>query len=127
VSWKTEHGEDFEVPGIIDFMVKKEILEDASWHNDTMPRFEVRDPKDEESGVFLWVDHPIGSERETGREGKRYMIQAGEFSSDMEFELETDDLEEALTAVLRLSAKHFPGHKPHWPGIVKEYMKSIRR
>jgi hypothetical protein len=53
MSWKSEFGLDYEVPGLIEFMTKAGILEDVSWHNDVMPSFKVSDPVNEEYWVRL--------------------------------------------------------------------------
>lgn len=125
MSWKTEHGADFDVPALIDFMVKKEMLEDVSWHNDTMPRFDITDPDDDENRVILWVDHVVASEREAGPGGKRFMVQAGADGSD---EFDTDELEEAVAKVCEFAEKYIPGDHPlHPPGIVREWVQSLRR
>lgn len=126
MSWQSEHGPSYEVPGLITFMVKEGILKDDSWHNDTMPRFQVEDPKNEDRGVTLWVDHPIGSQRETGPEGKRFMVQDGDLAGESDFELETDDLEEALTTLLSKAEQYLPkNRRPHFDGLVREWIKTM--
>lgn len=94
MTWRREHGEQYEVPGLIQYLVRRRVLEDSSWHNDVAPSFRLVDPANEEYGITLWVDHPVKSMRETG--GKRFVVVEGELISEREFELETDDLEEAL-------------------------------
>lgn len=124
--WQAEHGADYEVPGLIDFMVKEGILTDISWHNDVCPSFSVDDPADEERGVRLWVDHPVLSERETGN--KRFAITKGPYGSESEFEFETDDLEEAIDVLIKQAKSFFPGDRepdPH--GLVQEWRKSVSR
>ncbi len=93
--WEVEHGKDYDVPSVIDRLVSKKILEDHSWHNDMAPSFMIMDPKNEDYGLRIWVDHPLQSMREVPGT-KRFMLQEGEFSSEVDFELETDDLEELL-------------------------------
>lgn len=127
MSWKMEHGKDFEVPGLIEYMVKEGILKDISWHNDTKPRFVIEDPDDEESGITIWVDHPISSERELG-EGPRFHVQAGELMSDGVDEFETDDLEKAITTALEYAEKHISkAPRVHFDNLVKAWVKSTVR
>jgi len=130
MGWKAEHGGDFEVPGVVEFLVKKGILEDQSWHNDASPSFAVADPKREEYGVRLWVDHPITSMRENL--GKRFVVTEGEFGTESDFELETDDLEEALLETLKRLKKYIPDKIDDDPEymlteLLEEWAKSERK
>lgn len=128
MSWKTEHGKDFEVPGLIDYMVKEGILKDISWHNDTKPRFVIEDPDDDQSGVTIWVDHPIQSERELQGEGPRFHVQAGEIVGDSVDDMETDDLEKAITTALEYAEKHISkAPRVHFDKLVKAWVKSVSR
>lgn len=127
-NWEEEHGKDYEVPGLIDYMVDREILVDSSWHNDGAPRFHIVDPKDESRGVTLWVDHPVASQREAGPGGGRFHVSDGEFMSDSEDEFETDDLEKAILTLLRYGNKYMSkDRKVNYPGMVKEWMKQVGR
>lgn len=124
MGWIQEHGPDYEVPGLIDFMVSEGVIEDISWHNDAAPSFVVEDPKREERGVCLWVGHPVLSQREMG--GKRYIVQEGDLAGESDWEMETDDLEEALTAFLRRAEKHLPlDRRPHFDRLVEAWRKSL--
>jgi hypothetical protein len=126
MSWKDEHGAEFDVPALIQYMVKKKMLEDQSWHNDTMPRFAIIDPEDDETGALIWVDHPIGHEREAGP-GPRFMVHGGEVSSDPMDQFETDDLEKALETLFEYAEKHIPKWKPlSLEGLIKDWIKSTR-
>jgi hypothetical protein len=128
MSWKTEHGKDFEVPGLIDYMVKEGILKDISWHNDTKPRFVIEDPDDDQSGVTIWVDHPIQSERELQGERPRFHVQAGEIVGESIDEIETDDLEKAVTTALEYGEKHITkAPRVHFDKLVKAWVKSTGR
>jgi hypothetical protein len=98
MSWKAEQGADYEVPGIINFMVKKGILQDQSWHNDASPSFGVEDPEREGRLLRIWVDHPLTSRREVS--GKRFTVHEGEGGTEPDFEYSTDDLEQALEKFL---------------------------
>jgi len=123
-NWAAEHGWSYEVPGLIDYMVDKKMLEDVSWHNDTMPRFQIADPDDEESGITIWVDHPVGSMREAGPEAPRFMVHAGQLMSDPDEDFETDDLEKALTTAFEFAEKHITGwRRIHFDKLVKAWMK----
>lgn len=123
--WAAEHGPSYEVPGLINYMVFRKILTDDSWHNDTMPRFHIVDPKNDERGVTILVDHPVGSMRETGPGGKRFLVQFGDLMSDTEYDLETDDLEQAITTALRHAEKILPkGKWVHFDHLVREWMES---
>lgn len=124
MSWKHEHGLEYEVPGLIDFMVKAGILEDFSWHNDSMPSFAVKDPEKEEYGVRIWVAHPLKSSRED-QGGKRFHVQEGEFVSESYWELDTDDLEEAIISLLERADKYFPSsHRPNFDDLVSAWRRS---
>ena len=126
MSWKAEHGKDYEVPSLIEFMVKKGILKDISWHNDTMPRFIIEDPENEENGVCIWVDHPLGSKREAGP-GPRFGVMVGPLGSEADEEDETDDLEEAINTALEYAEKHYPSWHPiEFDDLVDEWKKSVR-
>jgi len=123
MGWLEEFGPDYEVPGLIDFMVREGIVEDLSWQNDASPSFAVKDPQDEGRGVRLWVAHPVMSLREF--ESKRFLVEQGEFAGETEWELDTNDLEEAVTAFLRRAEKHMPpDRRPHFDGLVREWRKS---
>ena len=108
MSWKAEHGLDFEVPGAILHLVKKGVLKDFSWHNDVAPSFGLALPDRDDYGLRIWVDHPIKSLRETM--GLRYLVQEGEFGSEADFEEATDDLEEALRLFFGRLAKYAPDY-----------------
>lgn len=128
MSWKTEHGKDFEVPGLIDYMVKKGMLKDISWHNDTKPRFVIEDPDDDQSGVTIWVDHPLWSEREVYSEGPRFHVTVGEIVGESEEEFETDELEKALSKVVEYSEKYYPdAPRIHLGNVIKAWVKSTHR
>lgn len=125
MSWKSEHGSDYEVPGLIEFMAKEGILEDVSWHNDVMPSFKISDPTNEEYWVRLWVDHPVAFEREMG--GRRFVVSKGLYASEYDFEYETDDLEDAVTAFLRQAHAYFdPDKIPDFEGLVREWKRSLQ-
>ncbi len=115
--WEAEHGKSYDVPAIIDRLVSKKILEDHSWHNDTAPSFMILDPKNEDYGLRIWVDHPLKSMRESSWNG-RFALQEGVFSSESDFDFETDDLEELLLKLFeRVSAdryEHTPIRKQDW-------------
>lgn len=126
MSWKDEHGAEFDVPALIQYMVKKGMLVDQSWHNDSMPRFAIVDPADEENGVLIWVDHPMGSQREAGA-GPRFLVHGGEISSDPVDQFDTDDLEQAITTALEYAAKHIPTWQEiELEDLVKAWVKSTR-
>lgn len=127
MSWKVEHGKEFDVPSLIEYMAKKGILVDQSWHNDSMPRFAIVDPEDEENGVLIWVDHPMGSQREAGP-GPRFMVHGGEFSGDPVDQFETDDLEKAVEKAFEYAEKHIVKWKPiELDQLVKAWVKSVGR
>jgi hypothetical protein len=109
MSWTREFGEEYEVPGII-----TAALYDASWHNDSAPRFWRKDDpaaKTETNVDWptydLWVEHPDPEQRELG--GKRFTvvkwIEGANGNKDTETIIETDDAAEALAAMQTLPAK----------------------
>lgn len=125
MSWQEEFGKDYEVPGLIEHMVKLGILEDFSWHNDSSPSFVVKDPEDEERGVRIWIEHPVKSIREFD-DMKRFLVQYGEFGRDGEENLNTDDLEEAILILLEWDEKYHPAHRrPHFDKVVKDWRKTL--
>lgn len=126
MSWKDEHGAEFEVPSLIQYMTKKGMLVDQSWHNDAMPRFAIVDPDDEENGVVIWVDHPMGSQREHGP-SLRFMVHGGEISGgDPVDQFETDDLEKAIEAALDYAGKHITKWKSvELDELIKAWVKSV--
>lgn len=93
--WEAEHGKGYDVPSVIDHLVSRKVLVDSSWHNDAAPSFMIVDPKREDYGLRIWVDHPLNSMREV-RGMSRFMLQDGPFGSEPDYELESDDLEEIL-------------------------------
>ena len=95
--WEQEHGRGFDVPSAIEHLVSRKVFIDTSWHNDTAPSFCISDPKNEEYGIRLWVDHPLKSLREM--EGQRFGVTLGEFGTEADDEISTDELEEALVQV----------------------------
>ena len=92
MSWQAEFGKDFDIPDFVEYLVKKDVLEDSSWHNDVAPSFSAVD--EDFNGVRLWVDHPFKSERETN--GVRFCVSSQEEGARVGEDLETDDFEEAM-------------------------------
>lgn len=90
--WRREFGDDYAVPEEV-----ATTLFDLSWHNDTSPSFSLLDPVD--VVPTLYVDHPEPDKRGDGFD-LRYMVYM-----DGEPMLETDDLDEALNELYRLSGK----------------------
>lgn len=87
-----EFGKEFAVP---DAAIAEAGLIDQSWHNDISPSFAY--PNDDEAKLSLWVDHPDPEQRETGPQGKRFMVcQYYPDSTEPMRQMDTDDLQEAL-------------------------------
>lgn len=99
MTWESEQGLVYEVPKFVLFLVKKGILQDSSWHNNTAPSFGVYDEKTDKS-VVLWTDHPIKDRRENM--GARFMVQVGD-----EMEAEVDDLQTALERLFKELQKFY--------------------
>lgn len=116
-SWEAEHGKGYEIPHTIDWLVNRKVLVDSSWHNDMSPSFMIPDPVKEDYGLRIWVDHPIHSLREVPGT-KRFMLQEGEFTSEADFEFETDDLEELLLKLFERAGgaryEHTKIHEQEW-------------
>lgn len=86
--WESVFGRHFEVPGFVQFLVSKKVLEDTSYGNDEAPSFGVFDPITEHR-VILWVNHPLRSRRHDF--GDRFMVQEND-----QIDFSSDDLEAAL-------------------------------
>lgn len=130
MGWKEEHGIGYEIPAFLEFLASKDIVEDQSWHNDACPRFGLCDV-DADREVVLWIDHPLGSQREAGPEGKRFIAQIGPSCSEADKSIETDDLETALGAFFQKLAEFNKG-KGKWAKpleylseLKEEYTKSL--
>lgn len=108
MSWIHEHGRAYEVPGFIEFLVEKKIIEDLSWHNDVSPSFGVSDDRTEKL-VRLWVDHPFKDHRET--QGTRFAVTVEEEASQEDF-FDYDDLDPALEKLFTLAAEVKLGRVP---------------
>lgn len=132
--WQREHGSEYDVPSLVETLVHMGIMEDSSWHNETAPSFTIVDPTSEERGIRLWVDHPLVSMRE----GERFGVQLGEFSSESEQEIGTDELEEALIKVFDFARDpRFEGaairKQPWWDDTAEgselfhEFLLSLRK
>ena len=98
--WQKEHGFDYDIPAAVEFLVDKKVLEDVSWHNDTAPSFHIADPNQDNYGIRLWVDHPFSGNRDRD-EGHRFAVQLGEFSGESDDEIETSELQDALTRLFK--------------------------
>jgi hypothetical protein len=93
--WIVEHGEEYEVPAEITGI---EGIVDLSWHNDTCPRFSVRD---DGIGPSIWVEHPNPDEREVLHHRYLVIVQLDEISSSDDVELyRGDDVTAAVAAFL---------------------------
>jgi len=95
MSWQSEHGSAFDVPG--------EILartDDNSWHNDVCPRFAstIND------AISVWVDHPDPKHREM--QGRRFSVSLENSEGQLVHIQMTDDLGETLRMLDRL--ERFP-------------------
>lgn len=116
--WRAEFPGGFEVPGFIEYLVRKKLLLDMSWHNDTMPSFGLMgirpgrkhwDPRtpmsqqDPELDIRLWVDHPFKEYREVG--GKRFSVMVGEYGTAPEDSEEFDELDAALAQLFQFAAE----------------------
>lgn len=105
--WESVFGYDYEVPGFVRFLVQKKILEDISYGNDESPSFGVWDPTSDRRVVF-WVDHPIGSKRQTP--GERFRVQEGN-----KVFFSTEDLEAALVELYHALGRFHGGIKRSGP------------
>lgn len=110
MSWVAEFGREYEIPTIVDWMVRQGILEDMSWHNDAMPSFGLVDPANDEYGIRLWVDHPLRALREF-QQSTRFVVEEGVFISESDYEHTTDDLQDALMKLVARALQ--PRYKDH--------------
>lgn len=102
--WTTEFSRDFEIPGFISFLVSKKVLEDTSWHNDTMPSFSVFNYGGD-NGVQLWVDHPFATRREMP-EMERFGVTTTRNADQEGPGFMTDDLDMALERLFQELGKY---------------------
>lgn len=93
MGYEAEFGRGWDVPGFIEFLVSKEILDDLSWKNDVAPFFGKQDEKTGQR-FGIWIDHPIESVREIG--GPRFSVVLGESGTSMDHDESYVELEEAL-------------------------------
>lgn len=105
--WESVFGHDYEVPGIVRYLVQKKILQDTSYGNDESPSFGIWDPTSDKR-VVLWVDHPIGSKRQTP--GERFHVQEGD-----KIFFSTEDLEAALVELYHALGRFHGGNRPAGP------------
>ncbi len=131
MSWKTEFGRGYDVPDFIEFLMKEGVVEDSSWHNDVAPSFSHVD--DAFTGVRLWVEHPLFSERESG--GTRFCVSTQVEGSQDGEDLQTDDLEEAVEELLQRIEQHErPGdprsgapYRDSLEQLIAKYLKRLER
>jgi hypothetical protein len=62
--WEIEFGKDWDVPAEFNAFVEEGALEDASWHNDVLPRFIVACPRNSDVEIEIHVNHVNPSQRE---------------------------------------------------------------
>lgn len=102
-NWKKEHGESWEVPRFIQWLVSQKVIDDHSWHNDSDPSFGIYD-EDGSNGVVLWVAHPMESRREGST--KRFAVQTvKDGEPQYNGQKETDSLEVAVQELFDRIAK----------------------
>lgn len=94
MSWRSEQGDEFDVPSWVQELVQTGQLRDVSWHNDTCPCFEVG-----AGSIILWVDHPVAAFREIG--GPRFVVAEDE-GDEAKTLLATEDEDAAKTLVNQL-------------------------
>lgn len=104
MSYKTEGFEDYDVPAIVQFLVKEGVLEDISFKQDTSPRFFLRDNDGADTGISLWIQHPLRGMREADNDEGRFLVEEGDLEKPGKT-FDTDDLEEALSRILEFVAK----------------------
>jgi len=127
-SWRSEFGSDWAVPQEIDALVSSGQLEDSSWHNDTSPSFRRTTPEQDGSIKMLWVDHPDPDQREM------YGTRFGVMLLDKEYNplyedhtLETDNLNEALTELMRPTSQQTGGMPVATRKEIEERLYDLQR
>lgn len=108
MGWRETHGRQFEVPGLIDYMVRAGVLEDSSLSIHQLPVFSWTDPVTDEL-VSILVDHPYRPHR-TGFTEVRFIVQAGS-PGEEEYLFGGDDLSLALGQMfeeIEGVVQHFP-------------------
>lgn len=96
--WRTEFGEDYDVPSEVEELVRDGVLTDVSWHNDACPRFAVNSDSGMVFTVFASVDHPDPRKREFLV--PRFAVTRDEEDGEVVDLSTTDDVHE-LTAFLK--------------------------
>ena len=89
---------DYEIPGLVDFLVKEGAVQDLSSKNHVAPSFGQAFP--DEIVVRLWVDHPLASHREYPS-AKRFKVEIYPDGQQADASFDFDELEDALGVLFR--------------------------
>lgn len=109
--WQEEFSKEWAVDPRIMSLVRQDVLEETSWHNDVSPSFGGR----LKNGKLLrlWVEHPNVHRRESGSPYRYLLVIQPDFGENIEETiLETDDLDLVLEALMKTLDLH--GQKPKW-------------
>ena len=118
-----EFPADYEVPGLVVFLVREGAIEDLSSGNGVSPSFGRAFP-DGRPTVQLWVDHPLSDHREYPG-AKRFRVDVAP-EGDVAAAFEYDELGDALGVLFRELGKAwrmFP-HDDVWEAP-DEYLEDL--
>ena len=105
-----EFPADYEVPGLVVFLVREGAIEDLSSGNDVSPSFGRFFP-DGNPTVRLWVDHPLSGHRQYPG-ARRFRVDVAPDGQHVEASFEYDELQDALGVLFRELGKAWRG-RPH--------------
>jgi len=127
MSWRSEFGDDYDVPAVLEALVTEGSARDASWHNDSAPSFDAPlDRQDEEPvrRLRVWIEHPDPTMREMADKRHRFVITLyDDVTWDSHNAWSGDDPAEAAGRFRRVLRRLSPGPStstPHsWDSMVE--------
>lgn len=122
MTWKSQFSKDYEVPVVIERMVKDGVLVDVSSRNDVSPSFQI--PIEDAGAAVIWVHHPIRDFRELpGARFRVEMFLGGDSVGTVRF---TDDLQTALEMLFRYAGRYLASRDPEDPWFdSREYLRDL--
>lgn len=109
--WQEEFSKEWAVDPRIMALVRQDVLEETSWHNDVSPSFGAR----LKNGKLLrlWVEHPNVHRRESGSPYRYLLVIQPDFGEDIEETiLETNNIDLVLSQLVQRLEQE--GQGPKW-------------